>query len=198
MSSGDESPRRDTDDAGSESKRRGGGTSNTAAPVSPPVTADARITDSRVVYDPPLWRIASANVALATATGPDGQVVEGVGATLVGTGRAVAKAERSARAMLAKTDLSYRVGTVLDARGNKRVRLDRTRDPPRVEVSGESFCLRNLVAITTIPGDGVDTSTTTVGKAWLRNPLGIGIHHQCLEAAVTNAERELGGGPSRY
>jgi hypothetical protein len=162
------------------------------------VTADARITDSRVVYDPPLWRIASANVAIATATGPDGQVVEGVGATLVGTGRAVAKAERSARAMLGRTDLSYRVGTVLDARGNKRVRLDRTHDPPRAEVESESFCLRNLVAITATPSDDADTSTTTVGKAVLRNPLSVGIHHQCLKAAVADAERALEGGPSRY
>jgi hypothetical protein len=162
------------------------------------VTADARITDSRVVYDPPLWRIASANVALATATGPDGQAVEGVGATLVGTGRAVAKAEQSARAMLARTDLSYRVGTVLDARGNKRVRLDRTHDPPRVEVSGESFCLRNLVAITATPSDGDGASTTTVGKAWLSLPFGPGIHHRCLVAAVADAERKFGGGPSRY
>lgn len=173
-------------------------TPNSFAPVPSPVTTDARITDSRVLYDPPLWRITSANVALATATGPDGQVVEGVGATLVGTGRAVATAERSARAMLAQTDLSYRVGTVLDARGNKRVRLDRTQDPPRVEVSGESFCVRHLVAITATPSDDADTSTTTVGKAWLRNPLSVGIHHQCLETAVTEAERAFGGGPSRY
>jgi hypothetical protein len=161
-----------------------------------PVTADARITDSRVVYDPPAWRLLSANVALATATGPDGQVVEGVGATLVGTGRAVARAERSARAMLARTDLSYRVGTVLDARGNKRVRLDRTQDPPRVAVESESFCLRNLVAITATADDGA--STTTVGRALLRVPFGAGAHHRCLRAAVANAERDLRGGPSRY
>jgi hypothetical protein len=161
------------------------------------VTADARITDSRVVYAPPLWRVASANVALATAAGPDGQVVEGVGATLVGTGRAVARAERSARAMLAATDLSYRVGTVLDARGSKRVRLDRTHDPPRAEVEGESFCLRNLVAITATTGDG-DASATAVGRALIRNPLSVGIHHQCLQAAVAEAERTFGGGPSRH
>jgi len=150
--------------------------------------SDPRIEAARVVRSPPAWRLFTATVALATARAPDGQVVEGVGARLVGEGRAVAAAERSALAMLDATDLSYRVGTVVDARGNTRVGIDRSGDRPRVTTSRERSGVANVVSVT---ADDGDAATTTVGKAVVGVPFVVDAHHRCLRSAVSRAEREL-------
>jgi flavin-binding protein dodecin len=145
------------------------------------------IVQYTIVCETPTWLLGSENVAVATAVTPDGQVVEGIGASRWSTDRAIDAAIDHARSMAATVAFSYRITKVRVGRSNAT--FQRVGDAAFRKGGGGLGGNHALVASSRvwIRAGAEDSAVQASGKAYVaRSPV-----RRALKKAIDDASTDL-------